>query len=93
MNQIIKYLSQRKHFDNVINSQKEIHCGNDESFAFYVYYKYLNNPSQIVIVTENLFAAQNLYNKLSLMLTDKVFMYSVDEITKYTSLATSPEMI
>jgi transcription-repair coupling factor (superfamily II helicase) len=57
-----------------------------------VYYQYLSNPSQIVIVTENLYACQNLFSKLSLMLQDKVYMYCVDEITKYTSLATSPEM-
>ena len=92
MNQLIKFLSQRKQFDDLMNSQKEIHCGNDESFAFYVYYKYLTNKKQIVIVTENLFACQNLYNKLSNMLKDNVYMYCVDEITKYTSLATSPEM-
>ena len=42
MNQVIKYLSQRKQFENILNSQKEIHCGNDESFAFYVYYKFVN---------------------------------------------------
>ena len=92
MNQVIKFLSQNKQFDNLMNNNQKIHCGNDESFAFYVYYQYLSNPSQIVIVTENLYACQNLFSKLSLMLQDKVYMYCVDEITKYTSLATSPEM-
>ena len=92
MNQLITFLSQRKQFDNLMNSQKVIHCGNDESFAFYVYYKYLTNKKQIVIVTENLYSCQNLFNKLSNMLKDNVYMYCVDEITKYTSLATSPEM-
>ena len=90
MNQLITFLSQRKQFDNLMNSQKVIHCGNDESFAFYVYYKYLTNKKQIVIVTENLYSCQNLFNKLSNMLKDNVYMYCVDEITKYTSLATSP---
>ena len=93
MNQIIKLLSQRKQFDNLMNSQKVIHCGNDESFAFYVYYQYSLNKRQMVIVTENLYACQNMYNKLSMMLKDNVYMYCVDEITKYTSLATSPEMV
>ena len=93
MKRIINYLNSNTTFEKLVNNKKVIHCGNDESFAFYVYYKFVNFPKTTVVVMENLLACQNIYNKLSNMLPDKVYMYCVDEITKYTSLATSPEMI
>ena len=93
MKRIINYLNSNTTFEKLVDNKKEIHCGNDESFAFYVYYKFVNFPKTTVVVMENLLACQNIYNKLSNMLPDKVYMYCVDEITKYTSLATSPEMI
>ena len=45
MTPIIKYLDSKYNFEDIINSKKVIHCGNDESFAFYAYYKYINNPN------------------------------------------------
>ena len=86
----------KNNFDNfLVNIEKDtkvIHCANDESFAFFAYYKYINEPQTIIIVMENLLACQNMYNKLSMMIKDNVYMYCVDEITKFTTLATSPEM-
>ena len=78
--------------DSYEKETKVIHCSNDESFAFFAYYQYLSNPQTMVIVMENLLACQSMYNKLSVMLKDNVYMYCVDEITKFTTLATSPEM-
>ena len=92
MNKITNLLQKQKQFNNIIQ-QKVIHCGNDESFAFFAFYKYISEPRQLVIVMENLLACQNVYNKLSMMLKDKVYMYCVDEVTKFTTLATSPEMV
>ena len=80
-------------FEKIYNDKRIIHCSNDESFAFFVYYQFIHNPRQIIIVLDNLFNCQNVYNRLSMMLKDKVYMYCVDEVTKFTSLATSPEMV
>ena len=92
MNKITNLLKKQKQFINIIE-QKEIRCSNEESFAFYAFYKYISEQKQIVVVMENLLACQNVYNKLSMMLKDKVYMYCVDEVTKFTTLATSPEMV
>ena len=92
MTHILNFLKSKKTLNNIINESKVINCANDETFAFFAYYNYLKNPLPLVIVTENLLACQNLYNKLNLMLKDKVLMYCVDEVTKYTSLASSPEL-
>ena len=59
---------------------------------FLIYYNYVKSPTPLIVVTENLLACQNLYNKLSVMLKDKVYMYCVDEIIKYSTLAISPEL-
>lgn len=92
MKAIINYLSKFKEFNNIFDDKKVIHCENDESFAFLLLYEYTTNPRPLVIVLENLLACQNMYTLLNDMLHDKIFTYSVDEINKYTSLATSPEM-
>ena len=92
MTHLTRFLNKDKVLNNLINEAKVIRCGNDESFAFLVYHNYIKTPSPMVIVTENMLACQTLFNKLSLMLKDKVYMYCVDEVTKYSTLATSPEL-
>ncbi len=88
------YLSKlQDDFQKIFLDKRVIHCGNDESFAFFVYYQFSQNPQQMIIVLDNLLSCQNIYNRLSMMLKDKVYMYCVDEVTKFTSLATSPEMV
>ena len=77
-----------------INIEKElIRCSNDDSFAFFVYYRFINSAKTIIVVADNLLGCQTFYNKMSAMLKNKVFMYCVDETTKFTSLASSPEML
>ena len=92
MIEILKKLKIAKVLNSYEKETTVIHCGNDETFAFLAYYQYLNNPQTMVIVMENLLACQSMYNKLSVMLKENVYMYCVDEITKFTTLATSPEM-
>ena len=92
MTHLTRFLNKDKVLNNLINEAKVIRCGNDESFAFLVYHNYIKTPSPMVIVTENMLACQTLFNKLSIMLKDKVYMYCVDEVTKYSTLATSPEL-
>ncbi len=92
MIEILKKIKIAKVLNSYEKETKVIHCGNDETFAFLAYYQYLNNPQTMVIVMENLLACQSMYNKLSVMLKENVYMYCVDEITKFTTLATSPEM-
>lgn len=93
MNNILNFLNTKSNFDDLLNNKKIIHCGNDESFAFFILSKFLRNNTPLIVVMENLLTCQNVYNKLSSMIKENVFMYCVDEITKYTTLATSPEMI
>lgn len=75
-----------------INNWSDFEISNDESLAFFVSMQFYNNNQTIVIVKENLLGAQNLYNSLSFILKDKCYLYCVDEVTKFTSLATSPEI-
>ena len=62
MNKITNLLQKQKQFNNIIQ-QKVIHCGNDESFAFFAFYKYISEPRQLVFVMDNLLACQKVYNK------------------------------
>ena len=82
-----------KTFENILEANNVIHCSNDESFAFFVFHQFIKHPRQYIIVLDNLLSCQELYDKLSRLLNGKVFMYCVDEVTKFTSLATSPEML
>lgn len=94
MNNILNFLNKKNNsFNNLLEDKKIIHCGNNESFAFLAVCKFLTSKTPLVIVMENLLACQNLYNELLSILKENVYMYCVDEITKYTTLATSPEMI
>ena len=72
MTHLTRFLKKDQNLNSLINQAKVIHCGNDESFAFLVYYDFIKKPSPMVIVTENMLACQTLYNKLNLMLKDKV---------------------
>lgn len=92
MNNILNYLYSNKTFNNLLDDKKVIHCGNNESFAFYVLAKFMNTKTTLFVVMENLLACQNIFNKLSLMDKEHVYIYCVDETTKYTSLANSPEL-
>ena len=52
MNKITNLLQKQKQFNNIIQ-QKVIHCGNDESFAFFAFYKYISEPRQLVMFIIN----------------------------------------
>ena len=92
MKQIIDYLKKKHTFDKLIDDKKVIYCNNDDSFAFLINYQFNNLKETTIIVTDNLLSCQNLYNILASMLKEEVYMYCVDEIVKFTSLASSPEM-
>ncbi len=92
MNKIIEYLSTFPDFNNILNNNKDLSALNDESLVFILACKFMNKPENILIVKENLLAAQNAYNLLVKSLPDNCYLYCVDEVTKFTSLATSPEM-
>lgn len=79
-------------FDNSLLDKELISCNSEDSLAFYIYLSFVKKPQKIVVVMENLLACQNMYNRLFNMLHDHVYMYCVDEISKFTTLASSPEM-
>lgn len=93
MNEVLNYLSKQKEFTNIVEDTREICCSNEDAFAFFVLYYFLKKTQPLIILTENLLICQNLYNRLMEMLKKDVYMYCVDEVTKFTSLATSPEML
>lgn len=92
MKQIVDYLLKFPNFQNIINKDVDLSANQDESLSFILACKYFQQPHTMLIVKENLLEAQSLYQHLSAILKDNCFLYCVDEITKFTSLATSPEM-
>ena len=71
MNKIIEYLSTFPDFNNILNNNKDLSALNDESLVFILACKFMNKPENILIVKENLLAAQNVYNLLVKSLPDK----------------------
>jgi len=91
MNELYKLFDENKYINKVINDNKVVNCGSNETLAFYVAYQYYKSNKSLVLVMENLYACQIMYNKLANMIDD-VYMYSVDEVTKLSSLASSCEL-
>ena len=92
MNEMITFFKRYPQFVKQAESLQDASFYNEESFAFVVALKFLLHPQMIVIVKENLLAAQQFYNHLYPLLKEDCQLYAVDEVTKFTSLATSPEM-
>lgn len=93
MNEILNYLSKQKKFVTLFEDKRDLCCANEEAFAFFVYSYFINKKRPVVVLCENLLTCQNLYNRLMEMAKESVYMYCVDEVTKFTSLAASPEML
>ena len=92
MNDLETFLSKVPFFKDNKKITKDIEVSNNESLAFLLSNDFLNSPRTMVVVKENLYEAQELYNLLSFSLKDKCTLFCVDEITKFTSIATSPEL-
>ncbi len=61
--------------------------------AWMLYYTYEKNKRKIVIVKNNLYTAQNLYNRLYPMLKEDVLLFSVEESMRVEAIASSPELL
>ena len=92
MNEMLAFFKKVPQLNQQAIELKEACFYHDSSFAFLIALKYLNQPQTIVIIKDNLLGAQQLYNQLSLLLKENCQLYAVDEVTKFTTLATSPEM-
>jgi len=92
MTKLNEFIQHFKNIDCPIEQMKNFSVVNDETLSFFVANNYLKNPQTIVVVKENLLSAQTFFNSLSFILKDKCNLFCVDEVTKFTSLATSPEI-
>lgn len=93
MEALIKFLTKQTKIANIINNDNDLTGVNDESLLFGVALKYLQKKELTIIVANNMLHAQNIYSYLSGIIKDDLFLYCVDEVTKFTSLASSPELI
>ena len=89
---LTNFLSKFSNLNQQIDPSGDFGVYNDESLAFLVALKFLKEKKTYVVVKENLLSAQKFYNALSLNLQEQCQLYCVDEVTKFTSLATSPEI-
>lgn len=83
-----------KFFDNLFNISDNNYYGvsglNAELSAIYVYNAFIKYNRGLVVITNSLYEANNLYNKLS-NYTDKVLFFPMDDFITSEAIAISPE--
>ena len=62
--------------------------------AFAVSSSFLSNPRKILIVTPNLYTAQNVYEQMSSLVgEDNLLFYPFDEVIRIDKVSSSKEML
>ena len=80
--------------DAFLSGKKKIVSNDNTKEAILVATAFNKKPSKMVIVKNNLFAAQRLYERLDgLVDSSKVLFFPVDESFRIEALATSPELL
>lgn len=92
MNKFISFLNKIPVSQNKMNLSSDFSISNNESLAFLVAKEFLTSSKTIVVVKENLFSAQEFYNALSPTLKENCNLFCMDEVSKFTSIASSPEL-
>ena len=108
LNLVLK--GQRRNFSNmkildIIKNSKAVKSLDEKSkgvfvvddtlqLAFAVSSSYLKNPRNILIVTPNLYSAQNVYEQISSFINeDDILFYPLDEVIRIDKVSSSKEMI
>ena len=83
-----------KFFDNLFNINDNNYYGvsglNSELSVIYVYETFLKYNKGMVVITNSIYEANNLYNKL-LNYTDRVLFFPMDDFITSEAIAISPE--
>lgn len=93
MKELLKVLSNNpafKAFDEQKNGLGNLSISEE---ALMIASSYLKNKRQMLIVKNNLYTAQRLYEALIPLLKDDVLLFSVEESLRVEAIASSPEMM
>ena len=78
----------------LLENHRSIICSNEQEEALLIASSYLKNKRKIVVVKNNLYAAQRLYECLEgLINSEESLFFPVDESFRMEALATSPELL
>lgn len=94
MKALLNLLSKYSAVDSINKGIKGIVSNDSTIEALLIASAYNKQPSKLVIVKNNLYAAQRLYERLEgLISNEKVLFFPVDESFRMEALATSPELL
>lgn len=89
MEKILKYFNNYELVNNIKNGRSgQVFSNTEEAITLASLYK--NNPQQIIIIKENLYQAENLFDSLS-NLSDDVNIFMTEESKRIEHIASSPE--
>lgn len=93
MNQLLKTLAHNEAFKEFKNGSHDLGNLSLIEETLMIAQTYLETHQSMLIVKNNLYSAQNLYNSLDPLLKDDVLLFSVEDNMRIDAIAASPEAL
>lgn len=92
MKQIFDVLQDNPAVQAILHKQQGIGNLSLSEEALLIVTAFQQNPRNMMVVKQNLYTAQRLYERISALTSDKVLLFSVEESLRVEAIARSPEM-